>query len=357
MPSAESRAVPGTAGIGPQTGYDLQEECRRIGVTRLADLTGLDIVGLPVAQAVRPASKSISVNMGKGRTIAAAKLSAFGEAFELFCAENAAGLLKCGAAGFPAKGVFSGLQSPVPIDIIAFNLETEPNQFTSATGLAAHQDLWTAIRHGIYECIERHLYSQWFRAAPGRRVFGLTDAESISEDAGLLLVRHLERLGFKVLIWNIGHDAFIAAFLVELVAPQSIENSLVAYSQGMACHADSAVALFKALIEAVQTRMAYISGAREDLSAYDFFGRLREMADNRLDFNSRNRPPMKFRHESCPAEGELHRIRDSINELGLAEPSYVDLTPHESAMKAVKVLLPGALDDLGEEQSLQCHFQ
>ena len=45
------------------------------GVTRVAMLTGLDVIGIPVAAAYRPNSRSISVHQGKGMSIAAAKAS------------------------------------------------------------------------------------------------------------------------------------------------------------------------------------------------------------------------------------------------------------------------------------------
>ena len=34
----------------------------RLGITRLADITGLDVIGLPVIQAVRPNARSVSVS-------------------------------------------------------------------------------------------------------------------------------------------------------------------------------------------------------------------------------------------------------------------------------------------------------
>ena len=36
-----------------------------MGITRLANLTGLDIVGLPVVMAVRPNARSLAVSSGK----------------------------------------------------------------------------------------------------------------------------------------------------------------------------------------------------------------------------------------------------------------------------------------------------
>ena len=78
-------AVPGARRtlemIGPLLG--------RFGITRLADITGLDFLGVPVAQAVRPCAATVTVSQGKGATLAAAMVSAAMEAIELHHAENA----------------------------------------------------------------------------------------------------------------------------------------------------------------------------------------------------------------------------------------------------------------------------
>ena len=67
--------------IGPLLG--------RFGITRLADITGLDCLGVPVAQAVRPAAATVAVSQGKGATRDAALVSAAMEAIELHHAEDA----------------------------------------------------------------------------------------------------------------------------------------------------------------------------------------------------------------------------------------------------------------------------
>jgi YcaO-like protein with predicted kinase domain len=60
----------------------------RMGITRVAVLTGLDVIGIPVVAAYRPNSRSIAVHQGKGTTLAAAKASAVMEAVESYHAEN-----------------------------------------------------------------------------------------------------------------------------------------------------------------------------------------------------------------------------------------------------------------------------
>jgi YcaO-like protein with predicted kinase domain len=48
------------------------------GITRVADVTGLDTLGIPVVMVVRPNARSLSVAQGKGLDLSAAKISATG---------------------------------------------------------------------------------------------------------------------------------------------------------------------------------------------------------------------------------------------------------------------------------------
>src|SRR5262245_52563932 len=48
---------------------------RAMGITRIACVTGLDVLGIPVVTVTRPNARSMSVFYGKGCTLAAAKAS------------------------------------------------------------------------------------------------------------------------------------------------------------------------------------------------------------------------------------------------------------------------------------------
>src|SRR5690606_41920016 len=61
---------------------------KEAGITRVANITGLDNIGIPVALAVRPLSRSLSVSQGKGVTLHAAKVSAVMESLEQYFAER-----------------------------------------------------------------------------------------------------------------------------------------------------------------------------------------------------------------------------------------------------------------------------
>src|SRR5689334_11965252 len=53
-----------------------------MGITRIANVTYLDNIGIPVVMVCRPNSRSLSVSQGKGLTLAAAKASGVMESIE-----------------------------------------------------------------------------------------------------------------------------------------------------------------------------------------------------------------------------------------------------------------------------------
>ena len=59
-----------------------------MGITRIANITGLDRLGIPVVMVCRPNSRSIAVSQGKGLTLDAAKASGLMESVETFHAES-----------------------------------------------------------------------------------------------------------------------------------------------------------------------------------------------------------------------------------------------------------------------------
>src|SRR5579863_8210093 len=67
---------------------ELNEKLADIGITRVANITGLDYVGIAVATCIRPTAKHLSVSQGKGLSQELAEISAIMEAAEAFHMEN-----------------------------------------------------------------------------------------------------------------------------------------------------------------------------------------------------------------------------------------------------------------------------
>jgi len=77
--------LPGTVRARPpeETWKALADSLPSYGITRVARLTDLDVIGLPTWTAIRPASLTLSASQGKGLTDELARLSAVMEAIEL----------------------------------------------------------------------------------------------------------------------------------------------------------------------------------------------------------------------------------------------------------------------------------
>ena len=178
----------------------LQPKLYHMGITRLADVTGLDDIGIPVYQAVRPGGAAMAVSQGKGISPALAKASALMEAAELWHAENVT--VECvraavsdlqpalgydveelsplepscllGAAELdwlPARQLDSGEPSYVPFSLVDLDFEVFPDWAppffeASSNGLASGNTLLEATVHGLCEVIERDCLSRLDSGAP-----------------------------------------------------------------------------------------------------------------------------------------------------------------------------------------------
>ena len=90
MPGAVKSFTAGThRSISPeQTLARVQPWLKAMGITRIANITGLDVLGVPVVMVCRPNSRSLSVAQGKGATLAAARASGLMESVEFWHAER-----------------------------------------------------------------------------------------------------------------------------------------------------------------------------------------------------------------------------------------------------------------------------
>ena len=159
-----------------------------MGITRVADITGLDRLGIPTWCAIRPISKQMQVSNGKGITHAAAKVGALMEAIEHWHAENpvgefrrasAAELEREGEAFVPAsalpdfspdlhhhhltpqrvidwvRGERIAPRLPVWLPVCAAYVVEPMLTDYSTNGLASGNHPMEATLHALYEIIER----------------------------------------------------------------------------------------------------------------------------------------------------------------------------------------------------------
>lgn len=348
-----------------------------MGVTRLADLTGLDRIGVPVFAAIRPNSRSAATSQGKGLTAPAARAAALMEAAETWHAErvelplrfataadlegrhiNLARLpMRDGRAFDPnlpilwVAGVDLGSRAAVwlPYELVHtdYRLPEPPAArcfHISTNGLAAGNSLAEAQRHALCELIERDCLALWNSVAPPMR----------ADPAGVPVLAALEaRLvaaGFAVGLFDIGGRLGLPAYGAVLV---DREMPTTHPGFGSACHPIARVAAVKALLEAIQVRTSYVAGAWDEFAPEEYTGSgIAEKIDwaESLLAHAGARVPIRQDAADVPREAapQVLCLLDRLAGAGMTEVVMVDLTRAAVGVPVVRLLVPGLMFEAGD---------
>jgi ribosomal protein S12 methylthiotransferase accessory factor len=348
-----------------------------LGVTRLARLTGLDRTGVEVVAAIRPGGHVLQVSTGKGETFERAAAGALAEAAELWGAERPLSLVsgtqaelrrRFGARGVLGPGdlapegaraaweslrlawrtgddLLSGRPCLVPAHAVhcpppgAEPLGTAVVPWTSnAMGASASRP--AALLHALLEGCER---DQLARALPR----GFTPAEvrrrllvpaSLRRAAprAAAWAERIEAGGFRVHLLDVSGSLGLpcaAALLVDL------EGGPVPVAAGYACRLGRDEALLAALLEAAQSRLTEIHGAREDVVRGS-----REAGRPLAGLCARARPTrraVELPSLGAPSSGVAVRlVLGRLAAAGVRRAVAADLSA-PPGLAVVKVLLPG----------------
>jgi ribosomal protein S12 methylthiotransferase accessory factor len=263
-----------------------------IGVTRVAEISGLDRIGIPVYSAIRPASAkgAISVYAGKGATPVEAKVSVMMEAVERYSSEfqksdkkrivmGTFGDVSNGKAAIdPQKLILPGqLLSNVRLDwidgydlmnkkevLLPCNAVFHPylapfKLFRSNTnGLASGNTMEEAIFHGLMEVVERDALSVAEATRDPGKEIAITKKDGLSYE----LYAKFGKAGIEVKLWYLPTDSGIPTVLASTDDKELMDPSLLV--MGVGTHMDARIAVLRALTEVAQSRATQIQGARED---------------------------------------------------------------------------------------------
>ncbi|WP_132588086.1 YcaO-like family protein [Rhizobium sp. BK068] len=273
------------------------------GITRVARHTGLDNIGIPVWCAYVPNGRSIAIAQGKGLTDDDAKASAVMEALERVVANRpAVPTLRTSAQDLHAAGLsfdtlsclighqeedirpdeqidwargrelLTDREIYVPFEAALLD-RTRRNRFwMSSDGLASGNTQEEAILHGVLERIERDTYCLWQIGSEEDRLERCIDPLGFSDPVVDELVRKIEAAGLAVRLFDMTSDIAVPCFTAILgPAKRGKENiRFVEVTGGSGAHLSPLRAAIRAMTEAVQSRVTYISGARDDLSPKAF---------------------------------------------------------------------------------------
>jgi ribosomal protein S12 methylthiotransferase accessory factor len=349
------------------------------GITRLADLTGLDTLGIPVFAAIRPMGRSLSTQQGKGLTAEAARISALMESLETFSAEHVTNptirgaarelrrtralvdvrrlprqrRIDLGARRAWVEGFDLAAGQPIWVPREAVSLDcvfrAPPTFDVSSNGLASGNALVEAIVHGVCEVIERDAEAAWRARGGDRRIV----LDTITSPTVRGLIDRIAAAGARVWLWDLTSDVGVPVIACALLEdPHGPAWRSVGFYQGFGAHLSPEVAIARALTEAAQTRLTYIAGGRDDFFPADY-ARATDpalLADLWAELTAPCETPILVddlpRATSANLGEDLAILLDRLAAAGSPQVIAVDLTHPALGVPVVKVLIPGRATDV-----------
>lgn len=359
-----------------------------IGVTRVADVTDLDRVGIPNFMTVRPhdLGPGISYYNGKGTTREQAHAGALMEAVERHAGERYDGPITA-ASHYNLRSQHAcvdPLEIHVPMvrdynedlrlewalgfDLIArrptfapLNCVVAPYDTFSATplfysstnGLASGNTRLEALCHALCEVIERDTTALAMARAQLRPAVASILADMGFEEgvsplrqdppqislrglprSAATLVGKLQRAGLEVQLRNLISATGIPT--VDCTITERLPNIINAHG-GSGTHPDARIALTRALTEAAQSRLTSIQGGREDIPAT---GAPAAEASSGCAHTIGFDDIASYQHASVNEDVEF--LIEGMRQAGFNQVVVVDITIIEVGIPVVRVVAPRA---------------
>ena len=369
-----------------------------VGITRVGDVTGLDVLGIPNVVAIRPSRDPMcnSAYSGKGLRFEDALVGAQMEALEvavgsddrvrmidaswseLDSAGRAAvhpdaliplptaprGLADLTVEWLPASDLRSGEPVLVPADCVVFRRHGAAGHWKiSSNGLASGNTVVEATSHAIAELIERDAESHFRvaseyahlpglmrivvgpprvaapdRAGPPVTSFPLIRLDRLPAELEALVVG-VRKAGIDVAVRVITSDVEVPTLLCAFHerTPDS-RRHLVHY--GCGTHPDAFVAARRAITEAAQSRVTAMQGVREDMAAGAICP-----ADPPADWFHPDDPGVELgdlpRATHADVRDDLGYMLDALDRAALDQALAVNLSHDAICFPVVKAVVPG----------------
>lgn len=335
----------------------------RFGITRVADITRLDDIGLPVHVAYRPDGLTYAVSIGTGATQAQSRVSAVMESIEAWHAENllVPGHPRCPALSLeldydvrelslaprspltanvvldwlPGRGLLTGGGTFGPADLIRLDLTVGVDwaqalfQVTS-NGLAAGNTMADAVLHGLVEVIERDSVASYLAGPPRERHY--VDLATCRDPRAQRTYAALRAADCTVLVCDITGRVGLPCYAAVIWSPD-----VPVSCGGYGCHVDRGIAIGRAMAEAAQTRLALIAGARDDIDGDCYLEAPPPAEPARLE----PLPDQPGWVGGGDIDAVIRHCAALVSTVTGAEPFAVDLSHPDIGIPTVKVIAPG----------------
>ena len=361
---ARARYFPGAAGLPAA----IAVAAATAGVSRLGDVTGLDRLGLPVWQAVRPWSRSISVHQGKALTADAARIGAAMEAIEIARAEALRPLIMarrwCDLPPeirpqrmddfAPARG---GALDDVPLDWIDalplaggvpvlvpfasvsldFGAPGHPDILSESNGQGAHLSLAAATLKGLLELVERDALA--VVAGEDPRAWRLAEVQFAKGEWPWLdaLAARAGAIGIDLRLFR--RDGLAGVPVMQCELADRTPGTPIPFAVGAAAGTSICAALRGAVAEAAQIRLTVIANAREDIR----LPAISADAQSAPAFSAFLHRRWLEKAQALPddAVAALAQLAARLAQAGFAQILRICLSAPDDRVQVVRMIVPG----------------
>ena len=361
-----------------QRAVPLEETLARIepkvpaaGITRVADITNLDRIGIPVFSCIRPTAESgaITVYNGKGATVEESRISAIMEGIERYSSEIHDRRIEM--MTYPEMTLHGRVLDPkdlilpegadtdhllpwvegydiandepifVPAHAVFHPLPPRyrPLFRTTTNGLASGNTREEAIFHALAEVIERDAWS----LVEASRYTGLSVVD-IDDESLTGMQKKFADAQVEVTVRDITSDIGIPTMAA--VADDVLLRDPTLLTIGIGTHTSARIAVMRALTEVAQSRLTQIHGAREDTTLADLRKKMGYDRAKRINAywfrdNGQVAYPEIPSYDSDDFVKDIRFAIDALDKQGLDRVIVVDLTREEIGIPVVRVIVPG----------------
>ena len=341
------------------------------GITRVADITNLDRIGIPVFSCIRPTAEdgAITVYNGKGATVEESRISAIMEGIERYSSEvhdrkirvalyqELVGrepvvdpndlILPEGAETDRLMSWYEGYDiandETVWVPAYAVFHPVPPRNRgasrTSTNGLASGNTIEEATFHALSEVIERDAWSLVEATRDtGPSVINIDDPELAA------MLKKFADAQVEVTVRDITSDVGIPT--IAAVSDDVLLKDPSLLTIGIGTHTSARIAVMRALTEVAQSRLTQIHGAREDTTLAEMRKRMGYDRAKRINgYWYKDNGTVDYKKlRSSDSDDFLKDIRnviDALRKQGMDRVIVIDLTREEIGIPVVRVIVPG----------------
>jgi ribosomal protein S12 methylthiotransferase accessory factor len=213
-----------------------------------------------------------------------------------------------------------------------------------SNGLASGNSMLEAIAAALYELVERDAYAcstaAWAQGGP----MALVNTDRA--DCPPLLRGVLDRCAAAqvlVAIYDCTVDTNVPTYVAYVY--NAVDEGLGIY-RGYGAHLDGEIAMLRAVTEALQGRLNFIAGSRDDIfraafwrnqkaRSYRFADKVKATADQGITVAPR------LTRATASFQQDVYCVRQRLQAVGINQVIVIDLTPEDCPVSVVRVVVPG----------------